>query len=307
MPLLRPPPPPQKHDEVDAAAFEVVMYGLAGRFADRVHNWVQSAPIDDLLVWRSPPSLNQLPKANDLALVKEPNRADRALWVLDRFTVTYEADWHLASLHSEWLWLLGQSPGPCPADVMQHRLTRAHDIARCIADAHTGRQRDGQRSGPASGGISAAAFVGPAADSLRAGRTSDALAVFRALLRIRPNDPEINNNYGFCLLADEPSSALDWLKRAADLREDPDATNLANRAFAFSSLGQYQEVLMLADELWHLDEEAVRPAFLWLEGSDGRPVLGEDLDPRLYIARLAQRAAEELGHESELLWRGRAD
>lgn len=307
LPSPEPAAPPHEQLAGDQAVDEVMVYGLAGRFAESVQRWVQSADIEDVLNWRAPKLPDGLPSADEVSLIMEPSRADRARWIFERFTMTYPTDWHRNSLHSEWSWLHGRCQGACPADVMQQRGTHAKEIASCIADIHSKAVSDVDEVDTSDGSIVVSKFVVPAAESLRAGRTSDATAIFRALLKIRPNDPEISNNYGFCLIPEDPAVALGWLNRAADLREGADGTNLANRVFACLRLEQYGDVIVLAEQLWQIDDKDLARAYLWLEAEDDSLTLGESVAAKPYVALLAHRAAVAIGHDSEPLWRGRVE
>jgi hypothetical protein len=283
-------------------------YALGGRFVSRVINWVQTAAIDDVLDWQAPPA--SLFVSEPITVGPSPQVVQQGRWLYDRFSKTYLPDWEPESLEHEWRWLLGRCEGAAPASVMKERPTRAEEVSACLADLATA-PASAQTPALTAGEDDSAVlynFVYLAARSLREGRRQEAITLFRGLAQLRPRDPDINNNYGFCLLVDDPESAVRWLERAATLNEGRqlDGTNLANRIYAATLLKDDERALALAEVLFTASRtQTFVSAYLWLDNGDG-PVLGDDVHPLMYGATLALRAAERLGRQDAVtIWTAR--
>jgi tetratricopeptide (TPR) repeat protein len=295
------PSPPAASSKRGGGDPNLFMYAVSGQFVSRVINWVRTVDLNSLFEWEAPQAEPFVQEAVAVA----PTRADAELgrWLFDRFSKTYLADWEQASLKREWRWLLGRCPGAATNTVMKERPTRAEEVSACLADV-VSEPPTHEPALPAEtpGSVALFRFVHLAATSLREGRRQEAIDLYRGLAQLRPEDPDINNNYGFCLLIDEPETALQWLERAAALREGMlDATNLANRVYALVTLGLPERALTLADGLFAAADmgEPFPTAYLWVDTEDG-PVLREQVDPVGYTARLALAAAQKVGDSQSI-------
>lgn len=281
---------------VDLAKEQLTTYAMAGRFPERVLSWLLTCDIADLLDWK-PPSSDQC--LAEPAPMPASEKAIRGRWLLDRFTKTYLDDWQDDSLSQEWRYLHGNCTG-CDPRAMSQRVTEASEVAAQLADRTTSPKSAEEAWERLDEGAALFQFVQIAADILRAGRREEAVALYRGLVRMHPDNPDVNNNYGFCLLPDAPEAGLQWLERAAALRSggDLDGTNLANRLYALHRLGRHEEALALASQLTASDAPVAFPfAFLWRDAVDG-PVLGERVDTQRYCYELAHAAARKQGDEA---------
>ena len=226
--------------------------------------WALTASLEDLLEWvpPDPPYLREPPSIPVTEAEKD------GVWVFDRFTATYLADWSSPSLRKEWLYLHGQYPAPCLSLEMRVRQIPQDKLAAEMADRF---------SRPKRAHHLANSMVTPAVDFLEEGRRVEAAALFEAAVRIDPNDPDALNNLGFCLLPDRPKRALELFDKAIETGfRDIDVTN-ANRMLALVILGRWTSALDLAtaDIRRYADSEAPVALVLWdidsvIEGGDPR-------------------------------------
>lgn len=284
---------------------DIVAYALGGRFVNRVATWVQTADLEDVLGWRAP-SAGRF-TMETLQVGPSPAEVEHGRWLFDRFSKTYLTDWQESSLQHEWRWLHGRCEGAAPAAVMKERPTRAEEVSACLADVACAAAPSAPAVPESPDSVALFRFVRLAARSLKEGRRQEAVALYRGLVQLRPDDPDINNNYGFCLLVDDPRAALRWLERAAVLSGSGiDGTNLANRVYAATVLNDDELVLLLADRLFVASATLhFQSAYLWETGHDG-PTLGENVDPVTYAGGLALAAAERLQRPVQVtLWTDR--
>lgn len=285
----------------------LITYALAGRFITRLISWVQTADINEVLTWQAPEARRFVNEPVQIG--PSPAAVEHGRWLFDRFSKTYLADWDESSLRHEWRYLLARCPGAAPAEVMRERQTRAEEVSACLADlSSTPTTSPPGVPSDTADTVALYKFVHLAAKSLNEGRRQEAIALYRGLAQLRPDDPDITNNYGFCLLVDDPESATQWLERAAALREGRiDSTNVANRVYAAVLLGDHERAVELAEGLYEASQTATfQHAYLWVAGTDG-PELGEEVDPVHYVAKLAVTAAEALDRSDLVkLWQDRA-
>lgn len=289
-PLLPPAESPAAEDDANSQA--LINYAVAGRFPHLLRRWVATAPLEDVLNWHAPDYDAFHAEGPEGSRAERGSDQHLGQWLVDRFSRTYLNDWALDSLKKEWQYLLGNCQGAAPADVMRTRRVRAEEVAATIADLVS--KGDPVLPGPPlPTPPEMFKFVRVAVDSLMSGRREDAAALYRGLVQVYPRDPDVVNNYGFCLLADDPATALTWLNRAAALRgSDFDPTNAANRTFALNRLNQFEEALRVAEDL--AERGTTCSAYLWLaKGEDW--TLGEHVDALTYTAEQARLAAKALG------------
>jgi len=132
---------------------------------------------------------------------------------------------------------------------------------------------------------------------LREGRRQSAAAIFEAIARVSPGDAAAHNNFGFCLLPDDPGKALEELETAASLGMASRGTNVGNRMLALCRLDRTVSALALAEEYFEggADREtANRPAFMWSFELDD-PKLLEVGDVAVYVAELAAHSSVSAG------------
>ena len=208
---------------------------MAGEFPSRLQIWAGTAPVDDLINCL-PPTIDEF-LAYDLgseSAVKAKCR--RPLWMIDRFTETYLKDWDIESLRLEWRYQQGSEEPPCTRREMAARSVDANDLARALAEA---------TANPVSNTLPA--IKSTAIRLLLSGRRNTAAAMFDAARQDHWDDPELQNNYGFCLLPDDPAEALKALELAAKLGFSH-TVNICNRVLALFKLGRHAAALEVADQ-----------------------------------------------------------
>ncbi|WP_448625908.1 hypothetical protein [Geodermatophilus sp. URMC 64] len=272
---------------------DLLAYAATGAFGRRVGHWLATATINEVFDWTAPPV------ADFLALTRPAWTADqvaRATWLVERFTETYLEDWTTDSLEMEWGYLHSEHPGCCPPEAMRERPTDVTDVARLLADRH--HQEWKQRpTSIVDRQFSATDFTRAAAENLAAGRQDAAAAILAAVLRLSPDSPEANNNYGFCILPTDVARSLGHLEKAAtNISEAVELTNAANRVLALHLLGRDDEARALAEHALALPTKAT-PSYLWTHGS-GPLRLTEPISPRDHLEQLYEHLLSETRWDS---------
>lgn len=278
----------QEHDDADIAADlgARIRAALAPEFSRKIWHHVMSAPLESLYAWQAPPTLE----------IVAPGNVDREVrrhyvWAADRFTETYEGNWHPDSLREEWRYLRGtDEPTPFSKSLLDSRPMAGARIAEMLADATCNEY--GQDH------ISTGALKAEAVRFLRDGRRDAAVAVFEAAQRSDPNNAELVNNYGFCLIPDTPDRAIAAMEDAVKLGFADLPINSASRVLALKLLGRNAAALELAEQL--LDavdagDEHPDSGYLWEYDDEGELRLGTHRCPRCYVADLALTIARESG------------
>ena len=249
---------------------------------------------NDMLDWVSPAAL----------AVGAPRPLDSQLqWMLDRSTQTYLDGWNPESLRLEWRFLHGREAGFCTS---QHAERHVDPVAlsKVLADIASDQPLHRAR------GINTAEHVAKAVEMLLAGRRTAAAAIFESIASVQPDDPAASNNWGFCIIPDNPGQALDLLQQAADLGMDDMAVNLANRVLCLSRIGRTASALSLAERFW-TTSSALRnrePSYMWELSLDGSLSLCHPRDTSQYLAQLCGTLARMAG-DAKLadIWDERAD
>lgn len=279
---------------VDGGAVDEVRADRVSRvmteFVPLLGRWVDAAPLDDLLDRNAPPvgDFKSLPDVLEVAPKRE---TESYVWLTERFTQTYLSDWSDESLKLEWAYIHSQVERPCQGSEMRSRRIDEALLSKEMADRYTSGGTHG-RGG--SSGLPIDELVGPAVEYLRTGRRAEARAVFETVRHLNPSDAEAANNYGFCLLPDDPASALLALEEAARLGYDQRAVNVANRVLCLIRLGRLTTALDLCEKtLLDWDILSAREAYLWDldEEEEGEPSLSSVDDARVYLAELGLMAA----------------
>lgn len=244
--------------------------------------WLLAQPPLSLIDWPTPtPEEYRLVEPVPLP---EPGRH---VWVVDRFTTTYLAEWHTSSLHFEYRYQTGAAAvPPCVATEMRRRQVPAIDIAIEVAARATGTRHGPQHAAPAQ------KYVGLAVDMLKNGSRSAAAAIFDAAHQASPLDPMAMNNRGFCLLPDAPAQALQDLERAAELGFRSHGHNLANRMLALLYLNRHTTALAVAEEEWPSSDYT--GAWLW-DFRSAEPTVVYVADVAIYVVDLAAHIADAAG------------
>ncbi len=233
-------------NDLDAQGQELVSSVLA--YGSAVEHWVRTAPLQKVLAWEAP----QKSSFRLLEGGRTPGGTHR--WLCDRFLKTFLTDWSTDSLKAEWAYLHGRAIAPCPAEEMRVRKVDEDDIARVLADRVALKTNI-----PV---IQTHGFVLIAVDLLREGKRASAAALFEAIIASEPDHAEAHNDFGFCILPDNPQRALFALQRAAELGFDEPA-NYGNRILAFALLGRLTPALDLAERFAERTDLHVGVGWMW--------------------------------------------
>lgn len=264
--------------------------------------------ISQLLQWAANASLDELvnltpPTRNAMASLPTRELSDRSLreqyrWAVDHFAKTFYRDWQTESLHYELRWLDGDILPPCPDELMRDRKIPREEITQEIA------RRVVYNSGDADPGESLAEEMTRHAEKLlRQGRCREAAAVFEFGVQQRPEDADVRNNLGFCLIPVEPREALDHLRAASNMGYEPSATNAYNQMCCYVAIGRSRAALNIADSEYKQPRVKQVGAFLW-QSQEGRWELFHSENPFNEIAVFGAEIARSEGwKDQEEFWK----
>jgi hypothetical protein len=203
--------------------------------------WIYSAPLEDLLEHRVTFS------AKDLTAMSAelPDRDLDAVWLVDRFTTTYIEAWNLRSLQREWRYIHSQFPGPCPPANMRERHVPLNTLALRLAEIGVRRleTEDMEAVGASQGLLRIDQFFPLAVEALKRGERAEAESIYRMLLKVRPDDREVANNLGFCVIPEHPAESVSLFETAIE-NSEPGlllAMTYLNLALAHYQLGNVTE------------------------------------------------------------------
>jgi tetratricopeptide (TPR) repeat protein len=275
--------PPSGTNDLAVAQHRVIA-AITGQFAERLRIWAGTASLDDLINWR-PPAIDDF-LAYDLGREFELRvESRRQRWLIDRFTETYLSTWDTDSLKLEWRYQQAAEEPPCPPRQMTGRSVDSNDLARALAKA---------TMSPVSDTLSV--LVPTAARLLHEGHRGAAAAMFDAARREQEDNADLHNNFGFCLLPDDPAGALKALELASRLGHRR-TVNVCNRILALFYMGRYAAALEVAErtiEKWEeLDTDS---SYLW-DFTSPEPKLLDRQCPRCYLVKLAAYIANASGDE----------
>lgn len=275
---------PPNADEFAVARYRMSV-AMGREFIERMRIWAGTAPVDDLIDWRAPKAEDFLSFDLERKYVRRA-AVRRQRWMIDRFTQTYLNDWNLDSLKLEWRYQQAAEGPPCPQREMARRSIDSNQLAYALAEAMTSPVSDKQRS-----------LTTVAARLLHEGQFGAAAAMFDAARHERWEDAELHNNFGFCLLPEDPEGALEALELAnrLGLRR---TVNACNRILALFLIGRHAAALEVAEhaiDRWKdLDRDLA--AYLW-DFKSPEPKLLDRQCARCYIVRLGVHVADASGNE----------
>jgi hypothetical protein len=287
-----------------------VVGALGGSFAELARAWVKTATQEDLIAWRPPSDPGEVLTLAAIDVVSKEEK-DTYRWLVDRFTQTYLNNWAKRSLYLEWRYLHAELVAPCSSVEMRQRRIADGDVSKAIASRVAPVKKDrsvgdsdeiGPREAP---GLSIDQLVTAAADFLEAGRRSAAAALFEAAKRDNPDNAEIRNNYGFCILPDNPEGGLQEIHAAEELGFTPRSVNLANRMYGLFRLQRYASALEVAERLFAEDDHE---AWLWDWRKDPENTTILMVNARPYGVQFALDIAQATGDSSQAtLWAARVE
>ncbi len=293
----------------EAAKARRVVGALVGPFAQLTRAWVKTSNREDLIAWQAPSDPGE---ALTLGAIETVTKEERQTyrWLVDRFTKTYLDDWELQSLYLEWRYLHAELVAPCSSAEMRQRRTTDGDVSKAIASrvAPVQKDRRDQRSDedepPEAPRLSIDQLVSAAVEFLEAGRRSAAAALFEAAKRDNPDNADVRNNYGFCILPDSPEGGLQEILAAEALGFTPRSVNLANRMYGLFLLRRYASALEVAERLFQEDDHQ---AWLWDWRKDPENTTILSVNARPYAVQFALDIAQATGDSSQAnLWAARA-
>lgn len=259
--------------------------------------WILSAPLGDLIALR-PPSPGQLVEYGAITWIPEISVMEEYRWAVERFATTHLNDWSTSSLHLEYRWHHGRHPAPCAPDLMSDRPISIAALQAEISQRATSKSTNEIKFGPV--GMETALSTkmhSRALELLHQGRHRDAATLYKFALSQNPEDAHAANNLGFCLIPDDPGSALRHLSIAGNLGYSFPEINLYNRSICHFLLGDYHAALSLLAQEWDNVTVGTR-AIVWSPSSPGIKLCETD-DLRRKIAQLARISASKLGNTAE--------
>ncbi|MFG6197226.1 tetratricopeptide repeat protein [Nonomuraea sp. JJY05] len=234
----------------------------------RVMSWVSLASLQDMVCLTPPKSIRELPQ-EEIAQFFELQVPYQ--WMVDYFSRTFLHEWETKSLHLTHRWIKGLEGPPCSPELMEDRRIEPDLLAHEIADRATSQEDRKPRimrlSSPmlpppeapstrdeATAALVMGSLIGEmtrhATRLLRQGRLREAAAVFEFGVQGAPGNPDLHNNWGFCLIPLEPREALKLLTKAKALGYRCEAINLYNQVCCMVSLGRHKAALSLAASAW---------------------------------------------------------
>jgi hypothetical protein len=263
-------------------AFDKLLVVVSSEYSARLEIWAGVASVDDLINWRTPAISDFL--AYDLTSESAIKAACRQpVWMINRFTDTYLKDWNIDSLRLEWRYQHGSVEAPLSQREMAARTVDVNDLARTLAQA---------TASPVSDKLPA--IKNTAIHLLMSGRRNTAAAMFDAARQDNWDDPELQNDYGFCLLPDDPLEAVKALEFAAKLGFSS-TVNTCNRMLGLFMLGRHATALEVADQAMERWGDLDRvPSYLW-DFAASEPTLLTRARPCWYLLELAVHVADASG------------
>jgi hypothetical protein len=283
---------------------------LVGPFATLAYSWAKTASREDLIAWRPPGDPQEVLTLGSIETVSKDERATHR-WIVERFTITYLSDWSKESLYHEWRYLHAELVAPCsPREMAQRRIGEAEvskAIAAKVASSHGDRKSaDGDKKQPPAPGLSIGQLSVAAIEFLRAGRRTAAAALFEAAKRDYPNNGEVRNNYGFCILPDHPEEGLQEIHVSDELGFTRRDISMANRMYGLFLLRRFSSALEVAERLYQ-EEENAQKAYLWDWRKEAENTTMLEVNARHYGIELALDIAQVAGDVSQAnLWHNRA-
>ncbi|MFC4534027.1 hypothetical protein [Sphaerisporangium dianthi] len=274
-----------------ASTMSYIAATLHGPAARRLDTWLESAPLEDILMWRPPTTPLE---SSSTALTGEA--VETWTWIVDRFTQTYLDRWSLSSLKREYSFVKGAWNPNAPAELLSERMIASTEVATALADRTL---RNDDLIDPAMMN----ALVDQALALLQDGQRNAAAALFEGARLLDPADKMTQNNYAFCILIDKPGEALRLLKDLLQRGAPVPAVTLCNIALAESLLGQTRAALEACEQACQSAKDG-STAILWQKST--KDWFAEYTDVRRWAVRFAAEL-EEAENASSSQWRRRPE
>ncbi|MGE2714229.1 hypothetical protein ACQI4L_09240 [Mycolicibacterium litorale] len=257
--------------------------------------WLLHSPMKDVMSHRITADPDELLTAIETL----PPRDHDAVWLVERFTTTFLEHWSSHSLEREWRYIHTQRAGCCPPGFMRERAIDLHQLALLLAEigARHVSGHEKRDDSPPIRQLRVDQFLPLAISALEKGDRAEAVSIYRMIRRVSPEDRQVNNNLGFCVLPDDPQEGADLLESAIAGTNSAGpllAMTYLNLALARLLLHDYEaatKAIELASQMdmegffgWMWDLEAVAQGYWVL-----KHIVGDDL--RLYADDLEQMVA----------------
>jgi hypothetical protein len=253
---------------------------LYGSLASRLDAWIESAPIEDVLLWRPPQAQIALSETGMTDAEAEPWQ-----WIVERFTKTYLGDWSLAALKREYSFVQGAWIPDFPTMLLAERSETSEKVAAALADRAIVSDDEIDPS-------TMRAFVDQAVVLLADGQRTAAAAIFEAARAIKPADMDAQNNYAFCILPDRPDQARTLLKDLLDRGAPSPPVTWCNLALAESLLEHTDTALEACKHAYEAEDGGYR-VHLWQRRDDDWVV--EYVSPRSWAIRFGAQIEASTG------------
>ncbi len=248
-----------------ASTSDYIEAAMTGPIADRLDAWIESAPIEDVLLWVPPQASSEL-KSTDSAY----EDTELWAWLVERFTQTYLERWSLASLKLEYAFVQGFLMPKFSTELLADRIVAREEVATALADRAMITDEVVDPSTMSS-------FTEQAVALREDGQRNAAAALFDAARRLKPADVAVQNNYAFCILIDRPQEARGLLTDALARKVQNPAVTWCNLALVERLLGDRDAALTACEQAYETARDDGN-AFLWRQ-RDGDWVV-EDTNPR---------------------------
>jgi tetratricopeptide (TPR) repeat protein len=268
---------------------EYITAALTAPISQHLDIWIESAPIEDLLLW-VPPSM----PIESIVRSSTVQDVEVWTWVVERFTQTYLERWSLSSLKREYSFIRGSWSPEFPVELLADRIVTREAVTAALADRALLRDDVVDPSTMNS-------FTEQAVALLADGQRATAAALFDAARALKPQDLTAQNNYAFCILIDRPQEARDLLTDVLARGIDEKTVAWCNIALAESLLGNNSLALDACEKAYEA-ADGDRKAFLWQQ-RDGDWVV-EETKPRLWIVHMGAEL-EQSPDVSGGTWAGR--
>ena len=268
-----------------------------------VEGWIAFAPLE-ALVRLAPFEPEQL--ADWAAAVDSGTRsaADVYRWLVDRTLQRELPQWSTSSLKHEYRYVTQGVASHAPTVLLEAPAPDRDALAHALA-AYVLMEEDSRRD--TGWGDFMQAVQKQAWMLLNQGRCLEAAALFEFLLGRYPGDPNLRNNFAFCLVTSKPEEAYECLLEAQHMGYQPKSLLLYNRACCATLDTQKRDVLFDANRHW-VDglESAPVSAYVWRTGGRGmHPAHSPDV--RRDLADISVALALQLGELDRVpLWESRA-
>lgn len=242
---------------------------LDPEFHRAVGNWVRTGD-PEWVVARRPPESLPTPASSREGRGREAEYR----WLIERLTKTYLDEWSVETLEREYRYLTRMwEPSEVPTALVDLRRESRAAVADAWAKKVTSSDGDPETIRVQE------AFTRQAINLVQSDDTQSAVTLLRVACELHPDDWMLANNYGFCLIPLDPTTAIESLARARGAAPDGRTIPLveANDALAHIRAGNLQRAAEIVRAT--AAEAAPEKEYLLWVGDAGR--FDSELEARL--------------------------